>query len=543
MSGERCLACMKPLVAGMNRCPYCGSAVPCEPNPEDSLPLGYILNNRFVIGKVIGRGGYGITYIAFDSRLQIIRCIKEYFPQKYNRRPDMSPEVPPEKEEEFQRLSDHFLKEARIMSSMSEERISNIVNVFDQLNLNGTTYILMEYLDGCTLDEWITKNGKGLSWQETIRVMQSVLQTLEEIHHHGYLHRDISLSNIFRMQDGSVRVIDFGSAELIGVAQNEPQTMWPSSKRYYSPEEQVGNSSQGPWTDVYAAGVCMFKMLAGGLPANQYNSEPYPSLRAMGITVPEAADRIIFKATQPDPRKRYSTAASMLDALNKAAEEERPLQPSQPTLQPASWQSYNQVEEWKPAEEITNKGPKKGLVILIALIAVAVIAAAVILFGGAGGGTRDQNTPAISLPPTPTPEPPSAPPPVQTEESVEPSALTSTEEPTTPTPTPTEEPSTPPTATPTEEPSTPPTATPTEEPMTPPTATPTEEPTTPPTPTPTDEPTTPRAASASTSSTSPPFSASTPTAASRGSKRVRTSPSSWASSRFSSPSSPSCPSR
>ena len=218
--GERCLACMKPLTAGTNRCPHCGSSVPCEPNPTDSLQPGYVLANRFVIGKVIGRGGYGISYIAFDNRLQITRCIKEYFPQKYSRRPDMSPEVPTEKEQEFQMLSERFLKEARIMSSMSEKKVSNIVNVFDQLDRNGTTYILMEYLEGCTLDEWITKNKKGLSWKETVKVMQSVLQTLEEIHHHGYLHRDISLSNIFRVQDGSVRVIDFGSAEPIDAARN-----------------------------------------------------------------------------------------------------------------------------------------------------------------------------------------------------------------------------------------------------------------------------------------------------------------------------------
>ena len=87
------------------------------------------------------------------------------------------------------------------MSSMSEEKVSNVVNVYDQLVLNGTTYILMEYLDGCTLDEWITRRKQPLSWQDACKAMRTVLQTLEEIHRHGYLHRDLSLSNIFRVQE------------------------------------------------------------------------------------------------------------------------------------------------------------------------------------------------------------------------------------------------------------------------------------------------------------------------------------------------------
>ena len=365
---ERCLACMKPLNAGTSMCFNCGTPVPCSPNPSDCLQPGYLLAGRFTIGQVIGRGGYGISYIAFDNRLQAVRCIKEYFPTNYGRNKDMSPIVAPGKEQDFERFSDRFLQEARIMSTLSADKVSNVVNVYDQLNLNGTTYILMEYLEGCTMDEWITRRKKALPWQEAVQAMVSVMQTLGEIHKHGYLHRDLSLSNIFRVQDGSVRVIDFGSAEPIDKAKNSPGEMWPSSKRYYSPEEQANNRVQGPWTDLYAAGACLFKMAAGGWPQNLQAGEAYPSLRALGIAVPDSLDKVISRATAPDPKKRYQSAGAMLEALNKISEDankEPPIQispseldqkwlplnvqPSKPVEPDRKWQQLN-VQPSKPAE-------------------------------------------------------------------------------------------------------------------------------------------------------------------------------------------------
>ena len=408
MPTERCLVCMKPLSTGTNRCPHCGSPVPCTPNPPEALQPGYILAGRFTIGRVISRSRFGITYIAYDNRLETTRCIREYFPQNYNRAPDMTPEVPIEKNREFEKYADHFAKGARIMSNMSEDNVSNVVDVFDQLELNGTTYVLMEYLDGCTMDEWIMRTRKGLGWKETRRVMQAVLQALEEIHRHGYLHRNLSLSNIFRMKDGSIRIIDFGSAEPISMAKNEPDKLWPSSKRYYSPEEQVENKAQGPWSDVYAAGACMFRMLTGGWPANQRNTTPFPSVRSFGVKAPEAADRIIGRATQPDPKKRYPSAAAMLDALSKASDEEKaqpvpdrpdpsrtrkavPVQPPAPQLK--------QQEKQKPAR----KALEKAAIVVIILALTAAIAAGILLIRGGGNGGGATPSPAPAVTPTPAP--------------------------------------------------------------------------------------------------------------------------------------------
>ena len=262
-----CMACMKPIQISGGTCPHCGSPVPCIPNAPNSLQPGYELG-RFVIGKEIGRGGYGITYIAFDKRLQRVQCIKEYFPKDCRRLPNMHPEILPGKEQEFRALSERFLQEARIMSTLAARKSANVVDVYDQLDENGTTYIIMEYLDGCTMDEYITRQKHGVPWQEAQRIMCEVLRTLEDMHRLDFLHRDISLSNVFRVNDeaGSIRVIDFGSAAVLSRAMNQPGSAWPSSKKYYSPPEQVQNAQQGPWTDVFAAGVCLFKLVAGGWP-------------------------------------------------------------------------------------------------------------------------------------------------------------------------------------------------------------------------------------------------------------------------------------
>ena len=376
MSEGRCLACMKPLDSGADRCPACGAPVPCAPNPPECLQPGYVLHGRFLIGKVISRSGSSVFYIAFDEQLQTVRCIKEFFPRGCRRLPDMSPEILPEAEADFRKFSDRFLQQARIISGLSEDRVSNVVKVFDQMTVSGTSYIIMEYLDGCTADEWIGRRKQGFAWQDAVQMMKSVLQTVEEVHRYGYLHRNLSLSNIFCVRDGSYRLIGFGSAESIRMAKSDPGRMWPSSKRYYSPEEQISNSVQGPWTDVYAAGACLFKAVAGGWPSGQQNGQVYPSLQAMGYTVPEELDRVIDRATQPDPKKRYPNAGAMLEALNRVREDRKM------SAAPASGPSASAVPRTETAEK--RKSGKGKMILIIGIIAAAAAAVAVILSGNPG---------------------------------------------------------------------------------------------------------------------------------------------------------------
>ena len=318
MPFERCYACMKPVRAGWVQCPSCGASIPCAPNSPSSLQPGYKLG-RFIIGKEIGHGGFGITYIAFDERLQAERCIKEYFPHQCRRLMNMHPDVTGENRELFTRFAARFLKEAQIMSALTNRNVSNIASVHDQIDTNGTTYIIMDYLDGSTMDKYLVMHQRGIDCQEIKTIMESVLKTVSDIHRAGYIHRDLSLSNIMHLRDGSVRIIDFGSAETIEDAMNRPQAIWRTSKKYYSAPEQIRSESQGPWTDIYALGVCMFKMAAGGLPQNWAPGMKYPSLQDIDHAIPGEFDRVIAKATQPDPSMRYQSAEEMLADVDKIA--------------------------------------------------------------------------------------------------------------------------------------------------------------------------------------------------------------------------------
>ena len=409
MAEQRCLACMNPITAGAARCPYCGSAVPCPPNPRDALQPGYVLNSRFVIGKAIGRGGYGITYIVFDRRLLTVRCIKEFFPKGYRRKPDMSPYVPQERKAEFDQHARHFLQEARIQSIMTERNVENVALVLDQLNLNGTTYILMEYLKGCTMDEWLKQRKQGLEWEEARDVLVEVLKALQQIHLLGFLHRDLSLSNIFRKRDGQIRLIDFGSAEFRETALNHPERLWPSRKAWYSPPEQINRGVQTPESDTYAAGVCLFKMIAGGWPTDRNPGSPLPSLKRMGFKVPQALDALIARATDPDPAKRFPTAQDMREELESI--QETILDPEPPpgfTDQPGDerkdqgkqkewWEEpRKQQEEPKPKQQQERKG---WLGIAAGAAAVGIMAAALLIWHPWDRGSEERRD---NDPPTPT---------------------------------------------------------------------------------------------------------------------------------------------
>lgn len=320
MPENRCLSCMKPVEPGVAVCPACGARMEGLRNRANSLQPGYLLDGRWLIGKEIGRGGYGITYIAFDTRLSAVRCIKEYFPSACERNGDMTPKILPEGKADFDRNAERFLKEARIMNLMSENHVRHMATVHDVISSNNTSYIVMEYLDGYTMDEYVTGQVKGgIPYQEAVRVMEAVLESLEDTHEKGYIHRDVSLSNIFRRRDGSIRLIDYGSAEQIGDAKERPEDIWPSSKKHYSPKEQIERAAQGPWSDLYAAGACLFKLIAGGWPQNLAQGEQFPPLRAMGIDVPEWLDKVISKATAPNPKDRYQSAASMRKALTASS--------------------------------------------------------------------------------------------------------------------------------------------------------------------------------------------------------------------------------
>lgn len=208
-----------------------------------ALPPGTVLNGKYLIGFPLGAGGFGITYIGRDLNLDMKIAVKEYT-------------------EGAEGGKERFLREARAMARFSGQ--TGIVNVRDFFEANGTAYIVMEYLEGITLKEYITKFGP-VSWELALRYMAPVLTVLGKIHAEGFIHRDVSPDNIMMLKDGSVKLLDFGSAADVGSGQQ--RTMTVMLKPGYAPPEQYqGKGGMGPWTDVYGACATLYKCVTGETP-------------------------------------------------------------------------------------------------------------------------------------------------------------------------------------------------------------------------------------------------------------------------------------
>ncbi len=266
----------------MKRCTICwqgyyvnGVCSNCQHNEmSDSnrypmvLPLMSSLHNRYVIGSVLGKGGFGITYSAWDNIEHRKVALKELFPAACVNRvdDDMRVTTHPSFTEYFETLKQKFEEEARLLQLLSRSHatagVLDIIQVFDLFHCNNTVYYAMEYLDGCDLNTYRKKHGR-LSWDFLAPIMHRLLQTLSILHPQNIIHRDISPDNIFLLRNHSVRLIDFGVARTYQGKHN----LTILKKEGFAPWEQIStNGKQGPWTDIYALSVTMYLLLGGRLP-------------------------------------------------------------------------------------------------------------------------------------------------------------------------------------------------------------------------------------------------------------------------------------
>ena len=232
---------------------------------------GAILNERYVIGRALGHGGFSVTYLAWDALLLHKVAIKEYLPSEYaTRRPGESRlTIFSGKEGEyFQFGKEKFLDEAKRLSAFQNE--AGIVHVYDCFSANETAYLVMEYLDGITLSEYLKKEAAvspqgRLAPEEAISMLTPVMLSLQRVHDSGMIHRDIAPDNIMLLKDGGVRLIDFGAAR--HAVHDCGKSMTVIIKDGYSPEEQYNSHSvQGPAADVYALSATLYQMITGITP-------------------------------------------------------------------------------------------------------------------------------------------------------------------------------------------------------------------------------------------------------------------------------------
>lgn len=258
----QCQSCMMgTYVNGI--CTHCHrrqkSAAERDPS---ALPLGLVLHQRYRLGNVLGRGGFGITYTAWDQQQNIPVAVKELFPNRDVRRESDGKTVSVMRGQEayFAQISQRFSEEAGLLLKLQEK--PSVVRVYHLFQEHKTLYYVMEYLDGMDLNAWLQHNGP-MPWSKLSGIISTVLKALDALHAVGLIHRDLSPDNIFLSRDGSVRLIDFGSVR----AYEGTSHFTVFVKKSFAPWEQYQtNSAQGPWTDIYSLCVTMYFALSGKLP-------------------------------------------------------------------------------------------------------------------------------------------------------------------------------------------------------------------------------------------------------------------------------------
>lgn len=317
---DKCPNCMQDLSGTEYSCPYCNFNINDYTEKDFTLKLFTILNNRYLIGRVLGIGGFGITYIGWDLKYQTYVAIKEYFPEGVVSRntltnPNETVVVSHEnRRPNFEKGLKRYLEEAENLSKFSH--LPGIVNIKEFFYANDTGYIVMDYIDGIDLKKYMKQNGY-FNEQQVLFLMKPVLDSLCLIHDAGLVHRDISPDNIMLDNKGHITLIDFGSAR--NQAMHTEKTFTVTLKHGYAPPEQYYSKGfQGPWTDVYSICATMYKMLTGKIPTNgleRIEGAPYVTLSEYGIPVSPSTELIIQKGLSIRHQDRYQSVRELTNAL------------------------------------------------------------------------------------------------------------------------------------------------------------------------------------------------------------------------------------
>ena len=312
-----CYGCMYPKDSE-GICPHCGFDETKHMVYSHQLPMGTVLHDRYLVGKVMGEGGFGITYIGLDQTLELRVAIKEFYMTGFvNRNNSVSFSVSAEigkNEELFQKNRAKFYSEAKTLAKFS--RVDGIVNIRDFFNENDTAYIIMDYLEGKTLKN-VLKEKKKLSVEETLSITKPIFSALSAIHKTNIIHRDISPDNIIISTEGKIYLIDFGAAR--AYSEDEIKSLSVILKPGYAPEEQYRTKGvQGPWTDLYALSATMYRCISGKRPEDSLERLAMDSLPQLCDAEPSCSKElsdIIMKGLAVRAENRYQSAAEMADDI------------------------------------------------------------------------------------------------------------------------------------------------------------------------------------------------------------------------------------
>ena len=362
MELSKCFGCMEDFQG--YPCPNCGYDPAKDKHMEYALPPETILAGKYMAGRVLGQGGFGITYIGWDIALERKVAIKEYYPSgQVSRSPGTRNLTWYSSEQSLHARQDGmqmFLKEARKM--VKADSIPGVVRVLDLFQENGTAYIVMEFVEGETLKARLLRDG-SMDWETAKKIFRPVISAMEQVHAFGLIHRDLSPDNLMLLPDGSVKILDLGAAKDLSL--NSGASSMQVAKSGFSPLEQyIQRGGSGTWTDVYAMAATIYYTLTGTLIPGAVErlekdtiSWDFPALNRL----PAQAREALKKALAVQAKDRTQT----MEALEKGL-----------FAEPVKVQPKPVAEKKTPVKPAANAGkpgkPKKKLLWLVAIAAVLV---------------------------------------------------------------------------------------------------------------------------------------------------------------------------
>lgn len=314
-----CLYCFGDLDSS-RVCMNCHRKADDTPSPPHHLPQRTVIGtqNRYLMGKALGEGGFGITYLAWDLQQGIKVAVKEYFPAGYVTRVAGNNQViinSKQNQAASNRGLKRFVEEARALAKI--KNLSGVVNVRDFFTANSTAYIVMEFLDGMSLKKYLQRKGGKISVDEILTIMRPVMDSLIQVHKIGLIHRDISPDNILITKYNEVKLIDFGAAKY---SNPDGRSLSIVLKQGFAPPEQYdSHGEQGPWTDVYALGVTIYYAITGTLPPESIRimmgKETLKRPSELGIVINPGVENALLKSLAVDKKKRFQDVQEMVDGL------------------------------------------------------------------------------------------------------------------------------------------------------------------------------------------------------------------------------------
>lgn len=315
----RCFSCFKEYGDEFEVCPYCGAIRTRDTSEPVYLSPGTLLCDRYLLGDAIGAGGFGVIYRAWDTKLDTVIAVKEFFANRLMTRAAGESKVIVNRKsvQEFEYRKNRFLAESRTMAKFGNHR--NIPNVFESFEENGTAYIVMELLNGLPLIDYLKQNGRIDDRDFAIEIANEVGKALISLHESGIIHRDVAPDNIFICEGDEIRVklLDLGAAKL---ADNTDKVIDIILKPGYSPVEQYDNTASiGTWTDIYALGATLYVMLTGEKPDESTNRKISDSLLSpheIDPSIPVNLSNAVMKAMAVNRHLRFKTVEDFLKAIN-----------------------------------------------------------------------------------------------------------------------------------------------------------------------------------------------------------------------------------